>query len=266
MTHRVLTSLLRFLPIVFALLILSTDQPAQSSAVRADYCRLFGRDSVSRAVETEALLFVPNVGGSRVDGGTDRFFYSTACNGPDNFVLAELGRFVPPKSLGRDLILRVRFVARLEVNPAPVFGEMGWLRSRAAVIRIRSLVRADADTTLPDLRAPAPIIDAARTLLDINSQLLFSFQGSKIVRIGTRTISIKRLELAGRGFDALGRLPDGDRRIVNPAVVRTGPIWRVSGRLEVRSPGGLERFSFDVVWRESGEALTVESLRLAKIR
>ena len=157
-------------------------QTGKQKIKEIDYCSLFSgelKDFESEIVKTRAFMSYSNL--SRVDGG-DTFLYSPNCNSGDFFAYSKWTEnawrkwdeffFKLPKE--KEFMFEVKLSGKLESQPFPQYGHLGWSRHQFEAVVIESITDITATAVKPDVKAKTTI----DKLKEINHEIMSYFLGS----------------------------------------------------------------------------------------
>jgi len=222
-------------------------QSSYNNIPNVDYCKLLGSDRYNlKLVRTTAVLNIVPVGEPRIDGASDDYFFSTKCNGPDNFALAEYsnGSYsslsnllkADPQAQDVSTVLFITFVAKFDSANFPTFGELGWLRAELKIKKIEQVWRVKDQSLKPDHKTASPVIDSGTSLRWASSSLIFSFfrRSTEMSLEGLATEKTKYF-LNGKTVKKIDFTnwiltnQRGDTGVRTSKIIRSQNLWRVSG-------------------------------------
>jgi len=235
-----------------------------------------------KTLEMSAFLYIPPLGESRVDGGSDSVLYSDLCNNKDYFSVADFsdaknltqfGRFVKNSSPSKPKLLRVTVAGKLLISLLPTFGELGWLRSQFRVERINSIdFIASSNPIFPDFASRGRILNSGESLRSTNFDFVSALFGKGMESLyrnnlftDSTEIRINEKEVAHSVF--LKMCQEAKTSVFSLRVTdvsRDGSIWTIRGTgVNKIGNGTVENISYDNRFQlQADESWKLVSLRV----
>lgn len=233
--------------VLVTLFLLTVQSYGETRTGEVPYCSLFSSTKYNeQIVVTKAILFVPDDKQTRVDGG-ERFFFSPECNNRDYFGLAESSPIKPHDLLKRRItsadqqkshrLYEVKFKARLSISLPPSFGHLNFLRAKFHVISIKAAKEISDDKELPNLTQRASIIDNARLLNLLNTELMFSVASAQLDELSQQEYFSKGTIIVFNGaqipnaniLNVIRQNQAGEFRYQLTKMSKKDKIWKIQG-------------------------------------
>lgn len=252
-----------------------------------EFCKSFDADrQTSTKIETSALLFVPEEGEARVDGGVDLILYSTECNSRAHFSVVDVGNVVDRRSkrslatiMSRHAVsktYKIRFAGSLTSTLFPAFGELGWSGGLVTIDRIYELTEI-RDAVEPDFAAPYPRLSLGKELRELTVTAASALFGRgmepaylKPMLTPDATIILSGKVLKPDEIDRLRQDPvEGSLGLRVMDVHRTGNVWTFSGLVEVEPLPNIEkptkaaRYSYCIVFSVEDGVTSIAEMKVS---
>jgi hypothetical protein len=229
------------------------------------FCKLFDlAPTENLAVRTEALLYIPDEGESRVDGGGESILYSVECNSQDNFALVDFTRNEDSERIEKlaktanstqgGRVVRIDFAGTMDVTLIPAYGHLGWLRANINIGKIYRAKLLGVDSPKPDFEATDPILEKGRSLQALNSNVVFSAFGRGPTRPDVERmvndhslIEIGGKSLSAKDFVQIAEQPQTGEFSLNLKEVRiVQGSWRVVGFVTHTDAKVSKRYTYEI--------------------